>query len=474
MATPVRHHLLLCLGTGPLLKGQTPQEVARERSYRKGKYVRGDKRGRASYETPFVGEALLHLYPKTFTHVHLFGTADSMWDTLWLHLTEARAAEEDETRYLELHDAIQARTLETGHPWLEELCERFGKKHGVEAHVHVLPLPEGDAATWEMLRQMANLKDLAPGDALSLDITHGLRVQPLFLLLAARYLMALRPRLSLQHVFYGALDLHRGDDVPVYDLQAHVALLDWIEAARAFERYGDAAPVAGLLGDHRAVRFTHLARSMQLNALRDLREDARQVTAAFARVPEGAPVPFDLLLPALLELPRSLSNTEESWQAKMLLAQRHARGQNVGLAILAAWEAVLDRVALVYGLHDRTSREVAGAMSSIATGQHLDARSFYKSSLPYFETSTRIGTWATMKGRNKLQPILGQVTETLRLIRNALAHADEGLNASSFEPKDVYQLVDEGLFDYLYTALSHPDFYRLGRAVPDWKAAVRS
>src|SRR5690606_16212715 len=131
------------------------------------------------------------------------------------------------------------------------------------------------------------------------------------------YLQAVRSRLTLQHVFYGALDLHRDGRAPIHDLQAHVRLLDWIDAARAFDRYGDPGPVATLLqDDHRADRFSEFSRNVQLNALRDLRDDARKITAAYAGSDDGAPIPFSLLLPRLLDLPRRLVSAGHSWEAK--------------------------------------------------------------------------------------------------------------------------------------------------------------
>lgn len=467
-----RHHLVLFLGTGPLQKGQTPEAVIRERSYRRAHYVRHDDPARGEQETPFVGEALLRLYPGTFTHVHLFGTADSMWDTLWLHLAGHDAPEADEERYLELHEAVGARALQTGHPWLAALAARFAAAHGVVAHLHVLPIPDGEEATWEMLRRLAALDGLQDGDALSIDVTHGLRIQPLFLLIAARYLTVLLPRLTLRHVFYGALDLHRQGQVPVYDLRAHVEMLDWVEAARSFSRYGDAAPVADLLGDHRAARFSHLSRAVQLNALRDLREDARQLVAAYAQVPPDAPVPFQLMLPALLELPRSLAASTYGWQAKLLLARRHARAQNMGLALLAAWEAVVDRVAAVYHLDDRAGVKVYRALGAIAAGGPPAVRTFFEGRLPTLTTQSRVGLWADWKpARGELTPHFGQVVRTVQMVRNALAHADEGLSGGT-EPREVYRLADDGLFDYLQQVLESEAFEGLLQAFPDWKKAL--
>lgn len=476
-----RHHLLLCLGTGPLKdkKGKdiTAGEMLRSHEYRLTKYA---VPGAVPVETPFVGEALLRLYPGTFTHVHLFGTADSMWDTLYLHLTKAGDPETPEGAcYLELAEAVHSRRLDPAGPHLRALAQAFGAPFGVEVHVHVLPLPQDEASTWEMLTCMADLHDLRDGDALSLDVTHGLRVQPLFLLLAARYLQAAREGIGLRHVFYGAYDLQKDGVAPIQDLRTHIALLDWVDAARAFDRYGDAGPVAHLLGDGRAAQLASFAQKLQLNTAADIRTAAGEVLRHYKAVPDDAPLPFRLLVDRVLDLPRQIEATERSWQGRMLIAERHAAAQNLGLAVLAAWEAVLDRVAEAYELtpEERHRREVAGALTAIATGKPPEVRPVFNE-LPRLSTRVRMGAWKDWRGPSRVEVPFGLVVDTLQDIRNGIAHTSEQINGKAFKPGDVYRLAygdsGESLFGYLRKVMEHPGFDDVSQAFPDWKKAIRS
>ncbi|MEM1043988.1 MAG: hypothetical protein AAGI91_15340 [Bacteroidota bacterium] len=82
------HHLVLFLGTGALRPAPAdagPVADAREGAYRLTRYAFAGADGQfvsGPVETPFVGEAILDLAPDRFSHVHIFGTADSMWDAL--------------------------------------------------------------------------------------------------------------------------------------------------------------------------------------------------------------------------------------------------------------------------------------------------------------------------------------------------------------------------------------------------------
>lgn len=470
------HHLLLCLGTGPL-KNKKGEEVSAGEMLRTHEYreVRYAVPGADPVRTPFVGQALLTLHPGTFTHVHLFGTRDSMWDTLYLHLTGARDPDTPEGAcYLELSEAVHGGRLAPGDTHLKALERVLSTTFGVTARIHLMALPRDEAATWEMLTCMAGLDGLRDGDTLSIDVTHGLRVQPLFLLLAVRYLQAVRKGIRLQHVFYGAYDLQEQGVAPIQDLRSHVALLDWIDAARAFDRYGDAGPVAELLGDARAAQLSTFAQKLQLNTARDIRVAAREVLRAYATLPAEAPVPFGLLAHRLLDLPRQIE-AARPWEGRLLIAERHAAAQNLGLAILAVWEAVLDRIASVYGLttDERHKKEVASALASIATGKPAGAQEAYRR-LPRFQTRVRLGRWKQRTGQKRVEVSFGLLMDAVQDIRNGIAHTSEQLNGSTFRPQDVYHLAADGLFAYLRDVMEHPEFDDLKLDFPDWRAAIRS
>lgn len=463
------HHLLLCLGKGQAGRSDVP--ISR-RQYDTTTYFCPD-RPESEVVTPFVGEAILGLYQDRFTDVHIFGTADSMWDTLYSHLLNT--AEQHGEGYTEteiehdtlLRNAVNARTLEEDDSPLRALEERFGRRHGVRCTCRIIPLPRTDADFWRTLQIAAGAGIV--GGQVSIDITHGFRVQPFFLLVTLLYLRAVRDKLNLGTAFYGARDMMGFHDgrAPLYEQNSLLALLDWIDAARAFDRYGDATPVANLLGDHRAKFFSSFSEAIQLNALRDLQQDAKRLYATYSRIPEDAPAPFEYLLPRMMNLPAAIAATKHAWEAKMLLAIRHAEAQNLGLAVLAAYEAVLDRIALAYGLKlmERRDQDNASTLKAIAYGE-VDRRvvSFYGRNLPAFKTTIGVSKSRKLKrGSRVTERTFGEVVAILGAIRNAIAHADEGLNKVSFEPPDVYRLLQEGLFTYLHSCLSDSVFDELPR-----------
>ncbi len=410
------HHLVLLLGTGPLKERQAdPRELLRTREYRTATYAL-DNHPETAVNTPFVGEALLRLHPATFDRVHLLGTSDSMWDTLALHYAQS---DEEAALYYDLAEAVRDRSLTEDAPALVKLASLLYDRFGVPVHPGLLPLPTSETATWAMLERMAALPHLRDGDTLSLDVTHGLRVQPLFLLLALRYLQAVRPSLRLGHVFYGALDLQRDGIAPIYDLRPHVALLDWIDAARAFDRSADAGPLTALLtGDNAeavlADKAIDLTRTLQANALPLLRGGANAFLSALRNVPNGHAT-LDLVRPALERLPRQI-NAGASWEALLFVAEHHAEHGRLGLALLAAWEAARARVADAY--------DQGGRPLTWDENRHIDALLKKVSELDQLRRDRNAVAHATLYGTradgDRLRALRSRVSDVLARARTFL------------------------------------------------------
>ncbi len=267
--------------------------------------------------------------------------------------------------------------------------------------------------------------------------------------------------------------------LPSVNLQfAHIALLDWIDAARAFDRYSDAGPVAALLQDERAQQLTAYAQTLQLNTVRDISKASAELVEAFESSTVEGPLPFNLILPRLLELPRGLSMARYDWKSKIILAERHAAAGNMGLAVLQAWEAVVDRLAQAYNLSAdrRRAHGVYRALSSIATGHPKEVRELWRV-MPKWKTTVQIGAWSDWTG-DVFRPHFGQVARTLQKIRDGIAHANEGLGSAteshdwSFEPLDVYLLMQDDLLGYLRRCFDEPTFEQVSERLPDWKTAA--
>jgi CRISPR-associated Csx2 family protein len=419
-------HLLLLLGTG-----SSSPETLGERAYRTATYFLPGEPEAGPVETPFVGEAILDLHPGRFDRVHLLGTASAMWDTLYEHTLPPAYTGAQEERWFALHEAVEGQTLSEGSELLGWIEKRFSEHVGVETGCHLLPPGSREEEFWEMLDVMSGLN--ARNGCVSLDITHGLRAQPIFLLLSLFYLRSAYEDVSMGSVFYGAYELadsHFGGQAPVYDLRPMVELMDWIEAARVFDRYGDAAPIADLLRqapassgegaggnshglDALAGQMEDASRMLQVNVISNLRSEMHRLDEALGQA--SGPPQLDLMRPRLRDLPRTLASAERDWEALRQLARRHWEHYQAGLAVMAAWEAVVARMARIYQRDDATEARVHNALGH--------AVSDYSGKL--IEDVYRPGGMARFPRR----------ADELRRMRNSIAHVERGGEVS---PQQVY------------------------------------
>ena len=100
-------------------------------------------------------------------------------------------------------------------------------------------IPEGrtEEEAWELFETITAA--VPAGARVIYDITHGLRSLPMLGFLALSYLRVVKG-VTLERVFYGAVELIRDDLAPVVDLTPLVTLLDWAQAASRFQDTGDA------------------------------------------------------------------------------------------------------------------------------------------------------------------------------------------------------------------------------------------
>lgn len=123
-------------------------------------------------------------------------------------------------------------------------------KAEIAAVTQVTPIsiPEGksEAELWAIFDALTG--QVAEGDTLTVDLTHGFRSLPFLSFLAVAYLRIAK-QVKVDGVYYGAWDARDLDSnrAPVFDLTPFVALLDWAIATDRFERFGDAGDLARLL-----------------------------------------------------------------------------------------------------------------------------------------------------------------------------------------------------------------------------------
>jgi CRISPR-associated Csx2 family protein len=425
--------LILLLGTGPSLDDVKAGE------YQEATYCLSENPDE-TVTTPFVAEALIQLRDEPLDRVHILGTADAMWDVLLQHC----GGELDEPAIRQLIELDEERPDSFPKPLRDRIQDQVGSHLGVPIEPHLIPIGRSNHEYWDMLRRLADL-DIAEG-SISIDVTHSLRSHPIFLLLALVYFRAVQENLSLGAVYYGALVLtdEFNGRTPIFDLRPMVELLDWIDAAQAFDRYGDAGPIASLLEetgggglDDAAKRARFVSQVLQLNTLSKIETNTGKLIRRLEET-KDPPLPLQLIRSRLLALPEQLQG-QPKWKAMLIVARQHWDSYRAGLALLAAWEAVTERLAHAYGLSGDASRSTYKQMADLACDNDLR---WYK--------QNALGPFPQHAGR-------------LRTFRNGIAHAEQE-GSWSFEPPEVYREFPD-ILEYLEQHLGDSAFDHMHETV---------
>jgi CRISPR-associated Csx2 family protein len=431
--------LLLLLGKG--------QKELGAREYRKTTYFFPPNEERM-LSTSFVGEAILYLGPRQFSEVHIFGTVDAMWDNLLLSCVEpgGEGAENALQSAVELERAITARDGKAVGKLLGGVEQVYASAHGLErCGCHLIPLGQTEEEMWETFEEIVEVVQSLGEVRLSIDVTSSLRFHPLFLLLTLRYYQVVRPRAALGSIYYGAFELkelNRGK-APVLDLSPIVEMLRWIDAAQAFRRHADTSLISDLLEESGMGRLadsmSDFTSALQLNLLRNLKPAARKLASRVEASSQDAPPPLKVLEPLILELPRSILRPRSSWAMLTRVARHHLNHSRLALAVIAAWESVIERLAEAYGVQGKT-RDLHRRLSMVISKGSKPARAL-----------------ARIDG--SLEELLTALRR-LRRFRNQLAHAGDQLQAAKLRKEFPVTL---GLID---EHLDHHGFDEVARTTP--------
>ncbi|ACY49704.1 TIGR02221 family CRISPR-associated protein [Rhodothermus marinus] len=347
--------LLTFLGVGD--RNRQLEAQLQDRKYKRVRYFLPDTPDR-EIETPFVGQAILELHPDRFSQVVILGTVDSMWDTLLIHFLSDTQTEAEIDLYTELFEAIENKREAEVERLLPRLARVLEKRWRPGLQLKLIPVGRTQEELWRIFETLTGLKP--SNTTLSIDITHGLRYQPFFLLLALQFFHLTRPGVRLGSVFYGALELHDyyAGRAPLFDLRPMLELMQWSLGAQAFVHYQDPEPLLELLRNTAQESLRHelrqFARQINLNLFNNFRERARKLShqlRGLSQRQENLPAPFRLVEPFLVDFCETFASAKSDWEALLRLARRHLKYRRPALAVLAAHEAVVHRLGEVYGVN---------------------------------------------------------------------------------------------------------------------------
>ena len=429
------HQLILLIGTGP-----SSMNEVQAGEYRQATYFLPDRPEHTSH-TPFVGEAITRLTEEDFDQVHILGTSDAMWGVLLEHFGDA--LDEPAVRHLLSmeEDCPDRMPL----PLRSKISDTVGAELGVPVQPHLIPVGTSTDEYWQLLRRLTRLG--IDAGRVSIDITHSLRSHSVFLFLALVYLRSVHADLSLGSVFYGANVLaneHFDGRSPIFDLRPMVELLDWIDAAQAFDRYGDSALLARLLRESEAdlsdlaQRSEYVSRVLQLNTLSKVRANTRKLKSLLDDLPDDGPLPLELIRPRLKRLPDRLEGRPQ-WAATLITAEEHWDSYRAGPAVLSTWEAVIERLGAAYDV-DVEVYETHKALADLATDW---------------------SEWDRSKDQGLAE--FDQKASTLKEYRNAIAHTRQGKD-ESIQPNQIYEGFP-ALLEYFQSALRSEALDRIPQVV---------
>lgn len=338
-----------------------------------------------------------------------------------------------------------------------------------KVQVDFVPVNKGqdEPELWGIFSQVAQA--VKPGEAISFDVTHGLRSFPLLGLLAAAFLRA-GMDVKLEHVFYGAFDVRDQSVTPnrtrMFDLTPMLTLLEWAVAADRFNRTGDSRYFASLLREQQKslalqaqdqpARLAQIGKIGKLSsALSDISQSLTlirphlamaQIEKLPAQAEDALPIlaqaeaalPFRLVLESTLETYRPLAfgnPTEEvrgDLQTQRALIAWYAEREHWPQAVSLAREWLVSWVMFHLGMNALTSlsdrHRIEGVVNSEAE-EFLKAKQAGRVFQPVFlkslpEVETALGLW-----------------KALTEVRNDIDHA--GMRENPLEPQDLIKQIQK-------------------------------
>ena len=200
-----------------------------------------------SDQTSFFGKALFDFLSnqgQCIDKIVILGTSGSMWDA-WIEV-DARGELffQNEAFAHELQKAVDEDAVtDTQLLMLSEILSGY---MSIPVSCRLVPYGKDMEEQLSILRMIAESGD--DGDAIFMDVTHGLRHLPMLEMLSS-FLMS--TRLETKGFFYGAAELREGDAAPTIRLDGASRINEWICAISILKNTGSVTPLSNLPGMER-------------------------------------------------------------------------------------------------------------------------------------------------------------------------------------------------------------------------------
>lgn len=329
--------------------------------YKTAKYCFADN---TIIETPFFGLALVErLNPDLLV---LLGTRGSMWDVLIEHLNPEH----------DLNDALIKAA--DGGCADAELVSRLEPilTEALGTHCVIKLIDYGRDATEQMAILGAIAESVPPG-SVTLDLTHGFRHLAALGMLSGFFLERVS-HLTVDGLYYGALEMTEGGITPVIRLDGLLAVQRWIDALDRFDQSGDFSVFAALLiADGVSADKARCLEDAAFHERNFNLSDARRAIQTFLPALDGDLAGASGMFRDALAKRLSWARDGELMDHQRRLANFYLDNRDYVRAALLAYEAVITRECKQRGLEPlnyRQGREPATSEleAEINAGQYPD------------------------------------------------------------------------------------------------------
>lgn len=398
--------LISFLGTGP----DNKDKGRAERQYRPATYRIEDTDYK---DTSFVAEAIASHYK--VDKIILIGTTKSMWERVYEVFCTKQGIEINEDYWMELTsfcDNASHKTLLSDLPKTEKLEDAIGKGSKIIPIHYGLNEQELNANAAYILGIEGYLNK---GDELIVDITHGFRSLPLYIMNLLVYLQNVSSKqVKISHILYGMLDITREIGyTPVIELSGLLEQNEWITGAYSFKEFGNAYKIASLLDREQGIgktvanRLRNFSDSMNINYIDRVKSQVGNLASMKAF--EFSAIP-NLIVPETIKLYTDVLKTDSDSYFQFNLSKWHFEHKNYASAYMVLLEAILTYVC---------------EKCQIDFGSSLKDSEFAKVILGKPDRAKEFDSDEVIRCRAILKPDYGDLKNTyvsINDIRNAIAH----------------------------------------------------
>ena len=421
--------LISFLGTGP----DNKDKGRAERQYRPATYRIEDTDYK---DTSFVAEAIASHYK--VDKIILIGTTKSMWERVYEVFCTKQGIEINEEYWMELTsfcDNASHKTLLSDFPKKEKLEDAIGKGSKIIPIHYGLNEQELNANAIEILRVENHIHK---GDELIVDITHGFRSLPLYIMNLLVYLQNVSSKkLRITNILYGMLDISRElGYTPVVELNGLLKQNDWITGAYSFLEFGNAYKIAKLLREEGGIGLTAAQRlenfsdTMNINYLDSVKLQVANLSSM--KNFEFSPIPNVIIPNTISSYLKTFNITMGDSFFQYTIAQWHFNHKNYASSYMVLTEALFTYVCEMCEIATDSPMQDA-ELAKIILGKRDVNNHISRSEIVSYQKKNLKYSYEKLK----------KIYNSINKIRNSIAH-----QTKHFTTKSTSKLIDnlrEGL-----------------------------